>query len=976
MTVDRGGLRYTIEVSDQFTRPLKRFRTEIAAARKELEGLRGAQTQRSASANAEMDKGSGLFRKVGSSALAADGAINRVSFTFRRLIGIFAVFAAARAGGALFSGFIKDSIDYNSTIEDSQISMASLFTTAGRVRDAQGELLEGAEAFGAAQAEAARQTRLVQAAAVSTTATFQELLRAFQAGIGPGLEAGLKLDEIREITVRVSQAAAALAIPQNQLIEEIRSLLRGTIQARTTIVASVLGITNKDVADAKKTGTLFKFLSNRLEGFKFAADATQQSYTGLLARVKDSFQLAGGVASIKLFDQLKLTFSELADSFVQLERDSEGKVVGLLPNEGAVKAAEAFFSRIASALQIFREGLQQLTSAQIGNVIGALGELATGVSATLAGFIQGLISGLSQVVSFVGAIAAGFGGGNGILAYVEQFGVLAGETASIIITMVAASLLLRGTWLLLGPAVSLVASSVKVLGTLLLGVNKTVGLLPAKFFPVVGLVLGIVAAFRRVFSDVLGFKLTFGETIEFISLSFQELWGRVTKFGEIAFKIFANSLVDFFRSPLQTIGRSFFELFGGILKLVSGLSAITGIAEETRIELEGAIKTIEDFTNAKRPPAFFDVGASKRELDKFLAESQSKFDALASRAATRDANSNTLFDKAQAEADADDLLVIIDELKTKFGNAFTDFTGFDFEAASAALKDGLIDDKGITEKLQDAVKAFIEGINDDAIAKGPIETYFSKIVENFETGLDLIRQTVQQFSSFVADAVVDSLDPNASGKDLREKFAKFLQSIAKLIIQQLVQVAIAKAVLGAFGNSTGGLGAQAGSLAGGLAEGGPVPGGHGVPRMARPKGLDPRDTTPIFAQPGEFMMKLAAVKSYGTEVMDAINRGLIDPSALRGLISGQRSRRHISGMSSRGPAGYAEGGIIRSSVSAIDAANVSSSNSGSGKPTQAVVVGNNQTMEKLLNGGQQAFRRFLQDNAQEFDGILRSGRTG
>tara|TARA_R110002095_G_C4251957_1_gene240437 strand:+ start:28512 stop:31703 length:3192 start_codon:yes stop_codon:yes gene_type:complete len=1063
MAVDRGGLRYTIEVRDQFTKQFKRFRTEVAAVKKELSGLRSAQaqvntartagdagasaanreqlqrlrqlsagikqksanealaarinrTQRQeasraaredialfrrqkneeakansqrvaalrrqqaaqAKANGEVAKGSKQFRKLTSSAKRSEGAINRVSFTFRRLIGIFAAFQAARAGGRLFSSFISDSLQYTRTIEDSQISMASLFTTAGRVRNEQGEMLKGAEAFGAAQAEAARQTRLVQSAAVSTTATFQELLRAFQAGIGPGLEAGLQLDEIREITVRVSQAAAALAIPQNQLVEEIRSLLRGTIQARTTIVASVLGITNKDVADAKKAGNLFNFLSERLEGFKFAAGATQQSFGGLLARLKDSFQLAGGNASIKLFDQLKVTFAELADTFVKLERDTEGNVTGLLPNEDAVAAAEAFFSRIADALQILREGLQQITSNQIGNVLGAIGEIARVLSAAIAGFMQGLIAGLSRIAAFVNAISAGFGGGSGVIHFVEQFGVLLGESAAIIGVVVAATLLLKGVWFLLGPAVSLVTGAVKGLGLLTVGLVKTVGLLPARFLPIVGIILGIVAGFRRVFSSVVGFGVTFEETILLIILAFQDLWGRVTIGGKIAFQTIANSLAAFFQAPLQTIAQSFADLFGGILELISGFQAIVGVSQKTRDNIEDAIAAVARFASGKRPPPLFDTEKSKDELDAFLLASENKFAALANAAAIRDADENTLFDPEQAREDADDLLSIIGELSDKFGTAFTDFTGFDFEAASAALADGLVDKEAITEKMQDAVKAFIEGVtgSGNETEKTKLTKFFDGIVENFESGLTIVRGLVTSLSNFIADSLVDALDPTTD-TDLLERFAKFLQQIAKLIIQQLVQVAIAKAVLGAFGNSTGGLGTQAGSLAGGLAEGGPVPDGHGVPAFARPKGLDSRDTTPIFAQPGEFMMKLAAVKNYGGDVMNAINRGLIDPSALKALISGKGSTRHISGMSSRGPAGYAEGGIIRQQAAAgLGAAGTADGSSNGNKPQPAVVVGNDQTMEKLLNGGSQAFRRYLQDNAQEFDGILRGGRTG
>ena len=62
-----------------------------------------------------------------------------------------------------------------------------------------------------------------------------------------GREAGLDVDQVRKFTIAISQAAGAIGLAQNQLAEEIRSILSGTIQARTTRIAVALGIKQGEI---------------------------------------------------------------------------------------------------------------------------------------------------------------------------------------------------------------------------------------------------------------------------------------------------------------------------------------------------------------------------------------------------------------------------------------------------------------------------------------------------------------------------------------------------------------------------------------------------------------------------------------------------------------------------------------------------------------------------------------------------------
>jgi hypothetical protein len=1036
MAVDRGGLRYTIRVEDKFSAGLKKFRSEIAGIRRELNSLRTAQgqlnaTRRQASAGAgsanreqleqlrrvqaatrqqaaneqlraninrtqrrEASRAArediALFRrrkseeaqaakarsnalrrqqaeqlranratrggaqaldKVTRSARRAEGGINRVAFTFRRMVGIFAAFQAARAGADLFRQGIAQGIQFNQTIEDSQISLAALFTAAGRVSTEQGKMLQGAEAFAAAQAEARRQTGLLRNDALGTTATFQELLRAFQAGVGPGLEAGLKLDEIREVTVRVSQAAAALTVPQNQLIEEIRSLLRGTIQARTTIVASVLGISNEDIKKAKETGNLFNFLRKRLGPFAEAAEATRGSFTGLVARIRDASAAVTGEAAVTLFNTIKNSLLDLFNTLVSFDEET-GQ---LIANADAVAAIQPIYDALAQTILDLRRAAEGINLSTITVALTAIGEAIRILVNLGAGVIQGVVDGVADLAGLFGLLSDNADGIKletlvEMLRTVTRIGtVLLGMNLTFGLLKAVISGLI-GPVLAVGRGVFAISTSMAALA------GTTKGLAIAMTSGVLLALIGVGVALKTIIDDFAGFNVKLSTFFRIIADGFVNLVTVVGAVVNLIFQTITDGAVDVIASFISNVSTRLANFLQETAQAISG--ALPATAEQLD---QASLKFREiagDFARAGRLAA-----AEVKEAEEDLARASLKF--------FEDLN-------AAINDDADGLAPTAAEAANSFLAGFTDTVK---EGLNALFPDLLGGEDALTDAKEAGKqqgKAIVEGRNEAEEEASPLEKYLQGIVTNFENGLALLRPMISAFSSFVSDAIVSAFDPT-DDTTLLERFARFLQQIAKLIINQLVQIAIAKAILG-FGFGAGGGGGGGTTLVpgsfsvGGLAEGGDVP-DKAAPRMARPKGLDPRDTTPIWAQPGEFMVKKSIVDQPAVrEFLHALNSGLIGSSALKDIIGGRSSRRHISGLSRRGPQGYAEGGIISGTLDAAGASSRSATQNS--QPTPAFLVSNDQTMEKLMAGGGQAFRRYLEDNASEIDGILRKGRTG
>lgn len=315
---------------------------------------------------------------------------NRISFTFRRLFGILAAFTIARNLVRAFNDSLRSAIEFNARLEQAQLGMASLFLASGRVTNAVGDIVDGAEGLAIAQQEARRQTELLRVDALRTASTFEQLIENFQTATGPGLQAGLGLDEIRRITVRLSQAAATLGVPQRQLAEEIRSLLQGTIRVRDTRIAVALGITNADIRRAKELGVLAEFLEDRFSAFAESGKLVEQTFTVLLTNTRDALvQLAGAVGE-GFFEEIKELLKDVKDSVVTLN-EATGE---LEFNEEAIETATIFFDILKNAVSQARalgSSLDSDTFQQIGVALGRGLDVAfSALSAAIEIFVQGI----------------------------------------------------------------------------------------------------------------------------------------------------------------------------------------------------------------------------------------------------------------------------------------------------------------------------------------------------------------------------------------------------------------------------------------------------------------------------------------------------------------------------------------------------------------------------------------------------------
>lgn len=302
----------------EFVRMARNLRRSATAAASVATSLRAVRTTASRAATAA----GGVATSVKRASLFASGLNTRLGRTliiFTRILGVFALFRGIQAVFQVIGAAIREAVGFSSKLEDSKIGIRALVASVFDISDATGKVVEGADKFRLAFVFAEDQVRKLRIEGLKTAATFDQLLNTFQVAIAPGAQAGLPLEQIRQLAVSIAQAAAAIGVPQNQLSEEIRSLLQGTISKKNTRIATALGIENEDIENAKELGTLFEFLTEQFSQFGVASTAALANFTTRLANLKDAVgqTLSEGLAGS--FQGLKDLILDITESLIDIE---------------------------------------------------------------------------------------------------------------------------------------------------------------------------------------------------------------------------------------------------------------------------------------------------------------------------------------------------------------------------------------------------------------------------------------------------------------------------------------------------------------------------------------------------------------------------------------------------------------------------------------------------------------------------------
>ena len=1023
--VDRGGLNYKISIKDDFTKTAKKFRNQLKLSKKEWQKFKSSQRggRKQADALKQMAdetarlakeqkklRGSGsgtkqevkdtrdlvavrmkLVRinerliaqqkKLGRVSAATtkqavrgqkqtrrevkktEGSYSRLFQTFRRIIGAYAVFAAFRFTRDQFGNLIREGLQFNDVVDKAALGIGGLIQSLGEVTLDGNNIADPAERFAAATELAKDQIFALRQESLKTQATFEQLLDTFQVAVGPGLSQGLQLDEVRTLSVQISQAASALSVPQNQLAEEIRSLLSGTIQARTTRIATALGITNENIRNWRQGGELFDRLTKELEGFAQASEAAaRQTLEGVTAISKGAAQEVLGVASSPLYDEVVQSLNALFDNVLTIQDE----IGNIKPNPELVQSLTSIFITLKNIIQ-------QLRAIGSDRALAGLEQAAQ----TLASSFEGTVSLAQELKTNI----------DDVLYAMEEINIATeGVSGSVAKT------------------VGLVSVLSKLLG------------------PIVGLLTGAVAALRDVFEESTDLVLTLGDTIGIIrtqmTIAFLQVGRNINSILSKIINGVANKTVEVMTKIVSESRLAY-------AKVLSFFGA-DAAAQEQKDEAFRLKQASDKILKAQRKADAERLAAEERNYDALIGLQDKKLAEIAAKAEARKQGKADDAFSAQAAADgiaagqteglgvtprqAADPKVDqrIEKMKlqqftlveqARAAKRLVDVSG-ELANQDAARAQALIAEQRLLDakfrskqkeyqlellRLKGSVETstgdrkaqqeelfqitarkaqaeleilnaqreqtaemlrqqrLIEGGNFFQGVNEGLDQWANGIQTNFQAGLQVAAQALDGFTNLVSTSIVDAFDPTKE-VDINERFARLMQQIAQTIINELIRIQIAKAITGA-ANPLGGAG---------FAQGGLIP--HATPQArgyasggsildARGSHIPKSDTVPVWLTPGEFVMKKAAVDSIGVGTLSAMNNGNFG-------VTGSASAAGAN-------TGMASGGSVRATTPAP----APSGTTPSAPTVVPAVVASERNMDKLNAGGKNAMLAFLKENS-------------
>ncbi|HSV81494.1 MAG TPA: hypothetical protein VLK85_20040 [Ramlibacter sp.] len=234
--------------------------------------------------------------------------------------GLAIVANAIQAVSAGLTSLPRNAFDYSKQLETSAIGMAGIL---GSMTAINGRQTEFHTALGISQ----QMIRKLNDDALRTAASSQELVAVFQALLAPGLAARMELDQIRELAVVGTNAVKSMGLNSTQVVQELRDLVAGGITAASSTLATALGLKDEDISRAKASSEgLFKFLMDRLQGFKASSDAYGGSIAGLLDTVQEGATRVAAEGMEPLTQAVKGALQEVSALFVTFDENREARL--------------------------------------------------------------------------------------------------------------------------------------------------------------------------------------------------------------------------------------------------------------------------------------------------------------------------------------------------------------------------------------------------------------------------------------------------------------------------------------------------------------------------------------------------------------------------------------------------------------------------------------------------------------------------
>jgi murein DD-endopeptidase MepM/ murein hydrolase activator NlpD len=223
----------------------------------------------------------------------AGGGVNKLIENFAKLgFAIFGITQGLNIVKAAFGGFFKETVGRQIQLEETILKTQTTLASTNRIFSNGAEITKPYEKIVALTGEIGKRIdsireRSLELAGVTSNEVI-EIFGLISSQIG---QVGGDLKDAEDLAINFSAALGTFGIPLYQARQEIGSILRGDITV-DSYLAKALGITNKDIADAKsKAGGVVAFINEKLATAAAGQKIAAQGFAGVYSNIQDIQEL-------------------------------------------------------------------------------------------------------------------------------------------------------------------------------------------------------------------------------------------------------------------------------------------------------------------------------------------------------------------------------------------------------------------------------------------------------------------------------------------------------------------------------------------------------------------------------------------------------------------------------------------------------------------------------------------------------------
>lgn len=345
---------------------------------------------------------------------AAGGAANTLIGNLARAG--FALFAVQQAVGALrsaFGGFFNETIGREIQLRETILKTQTTLASTNKVFRGGKEITDPYQKIVSLTGEIGKRIDSIRERSIALAGvTSNEVIEVFGIVASQIGQVGGGLKEAENLAINFAAALGTFGIPLYQARQEIGSILRGDI-TMDSYLAKSLGITNKDIAEAKtKAGGVIKFLEERLAAAVAGQRIAAQGFSGVVSNLKDLSELVSQRFGAGLLDPLLGGLTRVFDFLFKIREEvfaiasGMGRGVGQLlsTNLTAIGGGSALFAQLGSGAEGFAGQLAE----SVKRAFASLQADANAFVAPVRNILEELTKSFAAISKGLSVLAKGF----------------------------------------------------------------------------------------------------------------------------------------------------------------------------------------------------------------------------------------------------------------------------------------------------------------------------------------------------------------------------------------------------------------------------------------------------------------------------------------------------------------------------------------------------------------------------------------